>query len=474
MKKKRCFIYLVYSLMIIVCSSFGCAQWKGEPKPYFELSSKFERQFVLDKWVDEHQGQKGFWAGAAMRDVTPQKQVYIAGFGVNRKSEGILDPVYCHAVFMSDGETPIVLVSFDFVGLMGTETWRIRRLVTKKHFYSILIGSAHNHEGPDTIGYWGPGLFYAIDNGVDQKWMDWVRVEAAKTIEEAVESARPAKLKFGSITVPEGISENLWFPHEWDKKDNELTTIQAIELETNRPIFTLVNYALHVEALLEHNKKISSDWAGRMYKYLIEAGQGVPIFFAGAIGGIIVPYPNIFEERPNYREIDKRVEWIEWAGKRLAELTIEALENGDEVESPKISHVYRVLNVPMKNPIYKFAFKNKIVLADPEFIKEDKNGAEVITEMHALNIGPSQILTVFGEPFWTLGFDIKNVMKSKYRFILCLVIDEYGYIMKESDWDDKKHYGYERTVSLGRTTGKIVYNTAIELINELQNAGVGE
>jgi len=470
---KRALLCFAVALAFAAALTFGCAYWKPDPSLYLGYSSRFQRTYLLDKWIDEHKGKEGFWAGAAMRDVTPKGSAYIAGFGPNRRSEGVLDPVYCHAIFMSDGSTSIVFVSFDFVGIMASDVWKIRDLVTEKHPRSVLVAATHNHEGPDSIGMWGPGLLIPFDSGVDQRWMDWVRVEAAKAVDDAVRSAQSAKLRFGSITVPPGISENLWFPRQQDKKDNELTTIQAVEAESGKPIFTLVNYACHVEALFGHNKLISSDLAGRLYKYLIEAGQGVPVFVAGAVGGMIIPYPNLFEERRNFKQIEKRIEWIEWAGKELADLSVEALEGGETLDTPSITHITKDITIPMENPLFRYLFENKIVLVDTNFLKQEGKRKYVLTEVHAIELGPAQIATIPGEIFPSIGFAIKGAMSAKYRFVFGLTNDEYGYMMRASEWDDPKLYSYERSVSLGKQAGPTVERTAIELISELGRTRVG-
>src|SRR4051794_17806326 len=92
-------------------------------------------------------------------DVTPDvsKSVWLAGFGKGRKATGVHDPIMARAVVLATGKHKIALVSVDVVGLFHETVERVREEL--QGFMYVLVSSTHNHEGPDTLGLWGPNLF---------------------------------------------------------------------------------------------------------------------------------------------------------------------------------------------------------------------------------------------------------------------------------------------------------------------------
>ena len=87
-----------------------------------------------------------------------KKPVYLAGFGKNRKATKIHDPIMARAAVLEHGgKKKSRLVSVDLVGLFNEVPRRVRKQLPG--FSYILISSTHNHEGPDTLGLWGPNVF---------------------------------------------------------------------------------------------------------------------------------------------------------------------------------------------------------------------------------------------------------------------------------------------------------------------------
>src|SRR3954449_7890932 len=124
--------------------------------------------------------------GFGEADVTPKvekkakKAVYLAGFGQNRKATGVNDPLMARAVVLSDGNRTIAVVSVDLVGFFHGNVENVRKAL--KGFDYVLVSSTHNHEGPDTIGMWGPS---PLQSGVDPAYLKPVE----QGIVEAIKSA---------------------------------------------------------------------------------------------------------------------------------------------------------------------------------------------------------------------------------------------------------------------------------------------
>ena len=56
-----------------------------------------------------------FRAGAAAVDITPDGDVWLAGFDPERRSDGVHDPLYARALVLQRGELNLVLVAIDAV-----------------------------------------------------------------------------------------------------------------------------------------------------------------------------------------------------------------------------------------------------------------------------------------------------------------------------------------------------------------------
>src|SRR5262245_20369840 len=106
-----------------------------------------------------------FTVGFGEADLTPEvgkKPVFIAGFGQNRKATKVHDPIMARAVVFADGDEKIAMVSVDVVGLFLQSVERVREKLPG--FKYVLVSATHNHDGPDTLGLWGPS---PVESGID-------------------------------------------------------------------------------------------------------------------------------------------------------------------------------------------------------------------------------------------------------------------------------------------------------------------
>ena len=91
------------------------------------------------------------------------------------------------AVAFSDGSRKIAFVSIDVVGLFHGNVENIRKKLDG--FQYVLVSSTHNHEGPDTLGLWGPNH---LSSGVDPVYLKSIEDGAAKAIRLAEKNLAPA------------------------------------------------------------------------------------------------------------------------------------------------------------------------------------------------------------------------------------------------------------------------------------------
>jgi len=399
-------------------------------------------------------------AGAQMLDITPyDRKAWLAGFGPGRKSRGVLDPVYAHILYLNDGRNATVLIALDIVGIMNPDVNRLRSLITAKYPHNIQGIATHNHQGPDTIGYWGPGLLIPVDRGVDQDWFDKTMQAIALSVNDAIRTAQPARLAFGDAMVDPQWSSNLWFDHDQGPKDDQLGVLRVETLD-GKALATVINWACHAESLL-HNNKISADFPGRFYKHCAAKGGGVGIFLANASGGMVTAYPCRWEQRKHY-DLEKRIAWADQLGEYLYDTAAASVRDVPRVSGAKINLKHSSLAVPMRNPLFRVAADNGIIRTDDR----GHDRKQFNTELNVLDLGPCTFAFVPGEPFPSLGKILKDAMpRSKPPFVVTLANDELAYMMTEEEWNDS-HYRYERSMSCGREAGPLVTEALVALIKK--------
>lgn len=453
------------TVALALAATTACGKKAPSPETVSRAAMSATTTLILDGIPERPGGD--LLVGAATVDLTPYDKaaagdVYIAGFGPGRTSEGVLDPVTGRVLYVDDGQQWVVLAWLDFVGLLNDEVRGIRGLVTRDHPERVIVGSTHNHEGPDTMGYWGPGVLLPVASGKDPEYMTWMRGQVADAIARAVRRAKPARLRFATATVEEGVSANLWFPDDPSRKDNDLTVLAAEDLDGKR-IATLVNYACHAEALFGDNKLLSADFPGRLYRELDAYNPGsVPIFVPGAIGGMVIPYPNRWDKRDEFEDFTQRVAFIDRVGDILAQTAEGALAAAPPAIGPQgvtLDHESREIWLELDNTIFEVVTSLGIVSLGDRPTQDDRFRAEV----HRVDLGPARILTVPGEIFPSLGFLYKRWLATPYPFIFGLATDELGYIMGAKEFEDST-YEYEQSMSAGPATGPTLTRAVHDLL----------
>jgi len=392
-------------------------------------------------------------AGACSVEITPKGTVFLAGFDFNRRSTGIRDPLYARALYIHDGKTPLVLVSLDLIGYFYPDVLRVRERVKKIAGDNVIVCSTHNHASPDTLGYWGWGLFWPVGfpltTGRDETYMAEIEDRIASCIETALKNARECRIVFSSDEMPKDISENIRIS---GKKDDEITIMKAEGMD-GKTIAVVANWPCHAETLYEHNREVSADFPGHFYKEIEKALGGVAIFFEGAAGGMITG--NLPDEAP----LIERIPYTEKIGKVLAEKTLEGLKGGETVESLQIQVKKNILRLPVRNWRFKLARALGILGRDIGSLWNPI----LETEVCAVSLGPAGIVCIPGELFPSLGFAAKGMMKEKYKFLFTLANDEIAYLMTDEERNDPL-YSYERSMSLAAGTGPRILDAVKDLV----------
>lgn len=518
MKKWLLGIGIVLLLIIVVISSWMMYNWRDR-HPEYSLDLKIKSSdtpqsiatgfakmpitpTVIDTWNDANDDAKYREDdGDTFNDNNNNGKfdaVWIAGFSNGKPAQGVHDDVWARAMVIDDGDHKIALVSLDAIGLMHDDVIDIRTQIPEELGIDYaLIASTHTHESNDLMGIWGENEF---NSGIDPELMKYLKSQTVEAITHAANNLRPSKLVFASdhsgrdsilmkdtrkpIVKPLGIS-----------------LLQAIDLEADTTLGTIINWANHPETLWSRNLLISSDFP-HYVRESIEKGVyngdelafeglgGIAIYFTGALGGLMAPHPSISIPDPFIDTLysEPSFEKAKALGEQLAILSFEALKNSQGIyEKSNISVSAKTFLIPLDNTMFQIA--SGIGLLD----RGTPKLFDTRTEVAAIKIGPAMFVSIPGEIYPEIiyggieapegqDFDIepvevpavKDVIKEEYKFYFGLSNDEIGYIIPKSEWDDEKPnlYNSERNTygevnSLGPETAPLLYREIVTVIKDI-------
>jgi len=90
----------------------------------------------------------------------------------------------------------VAIVSVDLVGYFNSEVETIRSMIDPSAGIDYLtVSSTHQHEGPDTLGIWGPD---PTTSDVDYGYLDFVDQSVAQCVSDAAASLTPARIEFAT------------------------------------------------------------------------------------------------------------------------------------------------------------------------------------------------------------------------------------------------------------------------------------
>lgn len=406
--------------------------------------------------------------GFAEVDVTPKlggKPVFLAGFGQDRRATAVHDPIMVRAVVLSDGTQKIAFASADVVGLFRDSVEKVREQCPGFKF--ILVNSTHNHEGPDTMGLWGPNPFAS---GVDQDYLKRVEDGAAEAIRKAAATLTPAAAELGTAAGPELLHD----ARDPQVKHDELTAIKFTA--GGKAVGVVVNWHCHPETLDSRNTQVSADFVAGTVAAL-KAKHGCPVaYFSGTVGGLMTSLHVPVKDAAGNELKDGTFEKTTAYGERVAALADKALSTAKPVSLTPFEVRTVEFLMPVENTLYKlawqvgklkrdmYAWDNDPTPAKFTTTKDATKPVAVRTEMSIVRLGDVQIAAIPGEiyPELVLGkvadpaepnadFPTAAVepavypqLMAKHRMLFGLANDELGYFIPKRQWDAAKPYCYGR------------------------------
>jgi len=458
-------------------------------------------------------------AGAARAVITPEvagHTVYLAGFGHNRIATGVHDDLSVRCLALADGSGSVTLCSADLIGLFYADVKKIRELFAADASPNswLIVACSHVHEGPDTLGLWGPS---PAQSGTDPAYLDWVERRIASTAAEAVHSMRPARLEFARDDHPLlGQLQSVDRPPY--VHDPYLFVLRVTDPSTGAPIATLVNWSDHPETLGRANTEISADYPHWLRDRLEGQLGGMTIFFNGAIGKVSSLGSDVALQDPDTGGLAGDGTWkkAEVLGTLLGKLVERALKSTNHADIQRIRIAHSTVFVPLENDRFRAAigsgvFSNRRPLytnGKLDSLTERRKvgeagepaipvGREVETEVDYIQLRSrstvvAEIAAVPGEIYPELvnggisrydGADYRDAafepvlrqgLHSRYQFVFGLANDELGYLIPKAEWDieppwlqNRARPWYGEINSLGPRAAFAVMNAFENMITKL-------
>ncbi len=298
------------------------------------------------------EGKTSWKAGVAKAVITPEKSVWLAGYGSKRAPDGKLHDIWMKSLALEapDGKRAI-LVTSDFQGVPKEMSDAVFVLLKKKYNlerHQVMITFSHNHCGPrlglDLVDY------YPIEAGqvkLVEEYTDQMVQKMADMIGESLANLAPATLNMGEGRATFAVNRR-------NNKEAEVPSIIAkgealkgpvdhavpvltVSGNDKKIIAILFGYACHPTTL--NFTKWCGDYPG-FAQILIEKNHpGALAMFVNTCGGDQNPLPR------------RKVELCEKYGKMLADGVEEALKKPLKTIQPGLKTSFELMRLPYEKTI---------------------------------------------------------------------------------------------------------------------------
>ena len=430
-----------------------------------------------------------FVAGYAVKEVMPksitEKKYWIAGHGMGHTIDRIHDPITASAMWLGSGDSGIIHICADIIGLTNFEVNIVRdslkEFCEKTNCKSVNISCSHTHAGFDTVGYWGQ--LYKLQTGKDPEYMDLLLKSLKEVAIESYENRKPGKLYAGSISVPEA---------QHDKREpvilhDTLTRIKFVPDDGSTETW-LMNFGAHPNTLGGSNNDCSADYPYWLRKTINDTKKVNVMFAVSAIGAVD---PGDFcEDKPERTRIQ---------GETLAKAALE-ISNDRELK-PEITVLCQKYYAPVDNGLLALMVTIGACSAQRYPCDRGDLGIALQTEITYIKIDDLQILLLPGEPFPEVVYGgavsagesatgkgpeinppaLVDVVGDKDLVVFCVTNDMTGYCVVPNDYilhetqpyieqgtDVKGRRHYHETNSLGYLTNEVIVEVVKDIMSRVR------
>jgi len=407
--------------------------------------------------------------------------VWLAGFAQERFAKGVHDDLYARILVLQRGALRLAVVSVDWVGLLHDHVLELEQAARDAGLGldALVLSSTHNHEGPDTMGIWGPSFF---KTGRDERYLAWARDEIVRGLTEAAGRLAPVRL-FAGVGRTEGLTHDSRLP---EVKDEQLVALRLQRVDDGAPVALVVHWSNHPEALGGSNRLVTADFPGPLVAALEAAAPGaVGIFWQGMVGGLMNPLHVHLTDEQGQPIADSSFEKAARLGQIVAAQALALLDASRDVTADgRLAFERKRFLVPFDN--FEIGLAGQVGLFrravyDASWTARDI--ADILdpvapfdpfieTEVLGIDIGELQIATVPGELYPEAGLEgpqgewyyqepldpgadfyptpcstpvQARMRQGAIRVVLGLSQDELGYLVPRCQFDREAPWAYGRS-----------------------------
>ncbi|HID78152.1 MAG TPA: hypothetical protein EYP56_19435 [Planctomycetaceae bacterium] len=323
--------------------------------------------------------------GAASCVINNRLGTWVQGTGVARRATRQRDDLEASALYLSDGKTPLLLVSCDLVGLDSRPVAAMRRAMGRAGGIpprNIVIACTHTHGGPSLLK---TNYLMPVDDAYLERLQAWL-VELAQ---QALQSARPGKLGWGKGTARIGFNRRLCWADgthtmHGDASRPDFTGLEGPDDPQHLAIFAADSNGKLI-AVLHHNTShptifygsgiYSADFPGEARRILRDRVGDIPVLYLNGAQGDIG-----LDDMVNRRQ-ESREARLQRIGRMVANETLRLYRKVTYHERPVLAHAYEDLKVGVRLP-------------DPERLKDARKVLERIDAGE--NIRGMRMIMAFG------------------------------------------------------------------------------
>jgi len=409
--------------------------------------------------------------------------VFIGGRGEPRPANSVRDPLWARAVVFENGPVRAGFVVLDLIGLMDHDCEAIRRLAAAAGVKPLIVVCTHTHDGPDTIGLWGPrGVC-----GADPAYVEHVCRQAARAVADAVGQLAPATLLVAEAPIAD--------LHQDDREpritDDLCHILRAVSPDAKRTLGSLVVWSAHPETMSGRNNSLSPDFPAAMIAKLEHDWGGICLYMNSAIGTQQQPTQGPLVDRDGRPLLPDSAERAAWIGQVLAERAQAILAaSGEKLVAPPVRAATRPFMIePKNNDLVQgmgAGLIRRVVYKNGRPTQDFTGPVQVQTRMSLLRVGPIDFLTVPGElnpeleiglpagfnpnqgpvhsEHYTVQQPLHTILRGKYKIVVGMGDDELGYLVPACDW--RMTY-YEPHMSVSPEMERILIDQTRALVREL-------
>ena len=367
--------------------------------------------------------------GFAKADITPPMGTpYLGHVPRHPPLRGVHDPLYARATVVAAGETRVAIVSTDTLGLPDTLLGKGRRFLgevkqeiarrTGLPASHVMIASNHVHSSAETLG------FRPLPPGA-RVWLESLQQAIVASVAAACADPVPARLN-----VARGAAPGLAFNRRGeDSLDDEVI---ALAFTSDRgPEVVLVNYACH-PVILQVQDQVSADYVGAMVTAVEQARPGLRgcQFLLGACGDLDPTVGNT-----------KRFEDAEEMGRRLAAEVLRLLDP-PAVDAPaavraattEVAFPSRPLPEAPASSGAEGARLAPFSLDDEAQVRIAEGTGPFLGEVQLVQLGPAVLAAIPGEPFCSLGRELKAMLAPHIGVPVSCANGYLGYLAPPEAW----------------------------------------